>query len=88
MTLYRGRIITDFIYKSEDGKPLAAPHLTMLANRTATYVRIAATEGLEDLVEIVHDKDFDHQTAHHHDARYEQCAQCRRVSRDELGPID
>ena len=42
----------------------------MLANRTGTYLRVAASEGLEDLIEVVHDKDyFDNQTAHHHDAR-------------------
>lgn len=85
-TVYRLRILVDVPYKSEDGKPLSGPHLTMMAQRTATYARVCASEGLEDKIEVIFDESLNHQTAHHHDATEDRCRADYLASGDGLGP--
>jgi hypothetical protein len=86
MTIYRLRIAIDLLYKAD--KPLSGPHLTMIANRTGTYVRTGAVDGLEDRIDVLFDEDHRNQHAHHHDARYERCRPDYLAASDDLGPIE
>lgn len=87
MTIYRARITVDLLYKSNDGKPLSSPVLTRIANRTGSYVRIGAVEGIDE-IDVLFDEQYREQHAHHHDARYERCRSDYAASRDDLGPIE
>ena len=87
MSYQRVRVTMDVLVKTKGDKPLASPHLVMLANRCRTYFWTAAFEGLDDRVEVVHDEgEKRHTHAHHHDARYERCRVCTSAATDELGP--
>lgn len=86
MTIYRARVAVDLLYKAE--KPLSSPILTRIANRTGTYVRTGAVEGLEDRIDVLFDEGYRNQHAHHHDARYERCRRDFEAAHDELGPIE
>ena len=84
----RERFLIDVCYQTKDGKPLSNEELTMMAKRGGTYFRVAAAEGLEERIEVLLDSDHIHQTAHHHDARWDRCESCRAASLDELGNED
>jgi len=89
MTIYRARILVDLLYEAD--KPLTSALLTRITNRTGTYVRTGAVEGLEEdhkITKVVFDEGARHQHTHHHDARYEQCRVELNASRDELGHIE
>jgi len=86
MTIYRARVAVDLLYKAE--KPLTPALLTRIANRTGTYLRTGAVEGLEDKIDVVFDEGYRNQHAHHHDARFEACRPEVRSAQDNLGPID
>jgi hypothetical protein len=89
MEVERIRVTTDVLVKSKTGKPLTAPHLAMIANRTRTALWTAGFEGLEDKWEVIFDEDEKRNThAHHHDARYGRCRPDYAASQDDLGPID
>jgi len=84
--IYRLRVSVDLLYRAK--KPLPGPIQTMITNRTGTYLRTGAVEGLEDRVEVLFDEDIRHQHAHHHDARYERCRPDYQAAHDDLGPIE
>ena len=86
MTIYRARVMVDLIYKAD--KPLTGALLTRITNRTGTYLRTGAVEGLEDKVDVLFDEGYRRQQAHHHDARYEQCRVELHAAQDQLGPIE
>lgn len=86
MTIFRARIVVDLLYKAE--KPLSSPQLTMLTNRTGTYARTGAVEGLEEKIDVLFDEGYRNQHAHHHDARYERCRPDLHAAGDDLGPIE
>lgn len=86
MTIFRARIVVDLLYKAD--KPLSSPQLTMLTNRTGTYVRTGAVEGLEEKIDVLFDEGYRNQHAHHHDARYERCRPDLHAASDDLGPIE
>ena len=83
--IYRLRVSVDLIYKSD--KPLSAPLATRITNRTGTYLRTGAVEGL-DKIDVLFDEDYRHQHSHHHDARYERCRTETEASVDGLGHIE
>ena len=88
MTIYRARVSVDLLYEAD--KPLTSALLTRITNRTGTYVRTGAVEGLEEdrKIKVVFDEAARHQHTHHHDARYEQCRVCLNAGRDELGSTE
>lgn len=86
MAIQRIRLTIDVLVKTNNGKPLSSPHLVMMANRTGTYARTGAVEGLD--VEVLFDETQYNQHAHHHDARYERCRPDLHAAQDELGPIE
>ena len=86
MTIYRARVAVDLLYKAE--KPLTPALLTRIANRTGTYLRTGAVEGLEDKIDVVFDEGYRNQHAHHHDARYESCRPDYAAAHDNLGPVE
>jgi hypothetical protein len=62
--------------------------LTRITNRTGTYLRTGAVEGLEDRADVIFDEGYRNQHAHHHDARYSPCAIELNTATDNLGPIE
>jgi hypothetical protein len=86
MPIYRARVAVDLIYKAS--KPLSSPQLTMLSNRTGTYLRTGAVEGLEGRIDVLFDEGYRNQHAHHHDARFDRCRPDLQASADNLGPIE
>jgi hypothetical protein len=84
--IYRLRVAVDLIYKAD--KPLTPPLATRVANRTGTYLRTGAVEGLENKVDVLFDESYRNQHAHHHDARYERCRIESGAALDGLGPIE
>ena len=56
MTIFRARIVVDLLYKAE--KPLSSPQLTMITNRTGTYLRTGAVEGLEEKIDVLFDEGY------------------------------
>jgi hypothetical protein len=86
MPIFRARVAIDLIYKAD--KPLKSPELTMIGNRTGTYVRVGAVEGLENKIDVLFDEDYRNQHVHHHDARFERCRADLLASADQLGPIE
>ena len=86
MTIFRARVVVDLLYKAE--KPLSGPQLTMITNRTGSYLRTGAVEGLDQKVDVLFDESYRNQHAHHHDARYERCRPDYSAAHDDLGPIE
>lgn len=85
MPIYRARVTVDLLYQADE--PLSAPLLTRISNRTGTYLRTGAAEGLED-IEVNFQEELRSQHAHHHDAREERCRACLRLSTDHLGHVE
>lgn len=86
LTIVRMRLTADLIAKVK--KPLPAPHLVTLANRSMTYLRTGAVEGFEDRLEVIYDDRYRNVHMHHHDARFETCRACLRYAQDDLGIIE
>lgn len=86
LIIVRMRLTADLIAKVK--KPLPAPHLVTLANRSMTYLRTGAVEGFEDRLEVIFDEQHRNVHMHHHDARFETCRQCARHAQDNLGIIE
>ena len=86
LTIVRMRLTADLIAKVK--KPLPAPHLVTIANRSLTYLRVGAIEGFEDKLEVVFDEQYRNVHMHHHDARFETCRPCVRAAQDALGIIE
>ena len=86
LTIVRMRLTADLIAKVK--KPLPAPHLVTIANRSLTYLRVGAVEGFENQLEVVFDDQYRNVHMHHHDARFETCRQCARQAQDALGVIE
>jgi hypothetical protein len=86
MPIYRARVAVDLIYKAS--KPLSSPQLTMITNRTGTYIRTGAVEGLDNRIDVLFDEGYRNQHAHHHDARFDRCRPDLEASADQLGPIE
>jgi hypothetical protein len=86
MPIYRARVAVDLVYKAS--KPLSSPQLTMITNRTGTYIRTGAVEGLDNRIDVLFDEGYRNQHAHHHDARFERCRPDVEASADALGPIE
>jgi hypothetical protein len=83
---FRARIFLDLIYQAS--KPLSSPQLTMVTNRSGTYLRTGAVESLEDRISVIFHEEYRNQHAHHHDARMDRCSVCLHAARDGLGNID
>jgi hypothetical protein len=86
MPIYRARVAADLVYKAS--KPLPAPNLVTIGNRVQTYLKVAATEGFEKKMEVLHTEDYQNVHVHHHDARYERCRPDYLAAHDHLGPIE
>jgi hypothetical protein len=86
MTIFRARVVVDLLYKAE--KPLSGPELTMVTNRTGTYIRTGGVDGLDKKIDVLFDEGYRNQHAHHHDARYERCRPDLSAATDDLGPIE
>jgi len=86
LPIYRARIVVDAVYEAK--KPLSAPLLQRLGQRTQTYIRVAAFEGLEDRAKLLLEDQYKHVRVHHHDARYDRCRPDVEASADQLGPIE
>lgn len=86
LTIVRMRLTADLIARVR--KPLPAPHLVTIGNRSMTYLRTGAVEGFEDRLEVIFDEDYRNVHVHHHDARHEVCRQCARQAQDGLGIIE
>jgi len=86
MTIHWLRVSVDLPYEAD--KPISGPHQVLITNRTATYLRTAATDGLENKMKVLFREDLYNQHAHHHDARYGRCRPDLEASTDGLGPIE
>ena len=86
LVIVRMRLTADLIAQVK--KPLPAPHLVTLANRSMTYLRTGAVEGFEGQLEVIFDEQYRNVYMHHHDARYETCRACLRSAQDNLGIIE
>jgi hypothetical protein len=86
MARYLARVSSDLHYEADE--PLNAEQLLTIANRSGTYLRVGAVEGLEEDITVSFDKAYVNDLAHHHDARYDRCGPDFRQSRDGIGPID
>lgn len=86
MPTYRVRVAVDLVYKADE--PLSGVKLARIANRTGTYLRTGAVEGLENKAEVLFDEGYQNQHAHHHDATQSRCRPDYEASADGLGPIE
>lgn len=86
MPIQRARVSVDLVYEAD--KPLSGALLTRITNRTASFIRIGAVEGLEDRIRVLFDDQYRWQHTHHHDARHARCRPDLEASADGLGPIE